>query len=187
MKWEDMQGDRAVRFCGECKLNVHNLSSLPDEEVAALLKRKADGERVCTYFYRRDDGTIVTDNCPKQLKEVRTRVQAYAYAMAVSLCWMLASSADAQGLVGSPVDPRYGQSNQVGGLADYGYDNARDISRMVTYLSVVLYLCFGWVRSRKVNRKRLARELIAFALIPVFVHLAGTFYTNGLGGLSGGI
>ena len=31
-------------------------------------------------------------------------------------------AAHAQGLVGAPVDPRYGQSNEVGQLADYGYD-----------------------------------------------------------------
>jgi hypothetical protein len=30
---------------------------------------------------------------------------------------------------GAPVDPRYGQSNEVGQLADYGYDCARDVSR----------------------------------------------------------
>src|SRR5439155_24770137 len=40
--------------------------------------------------------------------------------------------AHAQGLVGAPVDPRYGQSNEVGQLADFGYDTARDISRVVT-------------------------------------------------------
>ncbi|MBK9622851.1 MAG: hypothetical protein IPO31_27050 [Candidatus Obscuribacter sp.] len=46
-------------------------------------------------------------------------------------------AAHAQGLVGAPVDPRYGQSNEVGQLADYGYDTARDISRVVTALSTI--------------------------------------------------
>src|ERR1700679_4381946 len=46
-------------------------------------------------------------------------------------------AAHAQGLVGAPVDPRYGQSNEVGQLADYGYDCARDISRVVTALSTI--------------------------------------------------
>jgi len=46
-------------------------------------------------------------------------------------------AAHAQGLVGAGVDPRYGQSNEVGMLADYGYDTARDISRVVTALSTV--------------------------------------------------
>ncbi|HMP53092.1 MAG TPA: hypothetical protein PKD05_16195, partial [Candidatus Melainabacteria bacterium] len=46
-------------------------------------------------------------------------------------------AAHAQGLVGAPVDPRYGQSNEVGQLADFGYDTARDISRVVTALSTV--------------------------------------------------
>src|SRR6185369_6396987 len=43
----------------------------------------------------------------------------------------------AQGLVGAPVDPRFGQSNEVGQLADYGYVTARDVSRVVTALSTV--------------------------------------------------
>src|SRR5271154_7387169 len=45
--------------------------------------------------------------------------------------------AHAQGLVGPPVDPRYGQSNEVGQMADFGYDSARDISRVVTALSTI--------------------------------------------------
>jgi hypothetical protein len=44
----------------------------------------------------------------------------------------LAQKVQAQGLIGAPVDPRYGGSGEVGGLADYGYDTARDIGRIVT-------------------------------------------------------
>ncbi len=43
----------------------------------------------------------------------------------------------AGGLVGAAVDPAFGQANEVGMLADYGYDSARDISRVVTALSTV--------------------------------------------------
>jgi hypothetical protein len=93
VKWDDMQADQSnisVRFSGDCKLNVQNLSSLSDEEVVVLLDKKAAGERVCTYFYRKDDGTLVTDNCPKQMKQMRDRLQAYAASMMVALCWQLA-------------------------------------------------------------------------------------------------
>ena len=87
IKWDDMQAEQSnssVRFCGDCKLNVHNLSSLSDEEVVVLLNKKASGERVCTYFYRKEDGTLVTDNCPKQLQQVRNRLQAYAASILVA-------------------------------------------------------------------------------------------------------
>lgn len=189
VKWDDMQADQSnisVRFCGDCKLNVHNLSSLSDEEVVVLLDKKAAGERVCTYFYRKDDGTLVTDNCPKQMKQMRDRIQAYAASMMVALCWQLASSADAQGLVGQPLDPRYGAYNQVGQLADYGYDCARDLSRLATALSFVLACLVGWLRRNKVKRDRLAIELLALALIPILVHLIGTTMINNMGGLGGG-
>jgi len=186
VKWDDMQADQSnisVRFCGDCKLNVHNLSSLSDEEVVVLLDKKAAGERVCTYFYRKDDGTLVTDNCPKQMKQMRDRLQAYAASMMVALCWQLASSADAQGLVGQPVDPRY---TQVDHLGDMGYDCARDLSRMATALSFVLACLVGWLRRSKVKRDRLAIELLALALIPILVHLIGTSMINNMGGLGGG-
>lgn len=187
VKWDDMQADQSnisVRFCGDCKLNVHNLSSLSDEEVVNLLDKKAAGERVCTYFYRKDDGTLVTDNCPKQMKQIRDRLQAYAASMMVALCWQLAISADAQGLVGAPVDPRY---TEVGHLGDMGYDCARDLSRLATALSFVLACLFGWLRRNKVKRDRLTIELLALALIPILVHLTGTFMINNMGGLGGGL
>ena len=47
-------------------------------------------------------------------------MQGNVASIVVALGWILASSANAQGLVGAPVDPRYGQSNQVGQLADIG-------------------------------------------------------------------
>ncbi len=186
VKWEDMAGGQSVRFCGDCKLNVHNLTSLSDEEAVALLDRKKAGERVCTYFYRKDDGTIVTDNCPKQIKQVRNRIQAYATSMLTALCWVLATSANAQGLVGAPVDPRYGQGAEVGQLADYGYDCARDISRVATIVSCFLACFLGYLRSTKLKRMELARELLALTLIPILVHLTGSFLINNTGRLGGG-
>jgi hypothetical protein len=44
---------------------------------------------------------------------------------------------DAKGLVGAPVDPRYGESNEVGEMAKFGYDSAKDISRIVLAMSSV--------------------------------------------------
>ncbi|MBS1956275.1 MAG: hypothetical protein JST89_18965 [Cyanobacteria bacterium SZAS-4] len=98
----------------------------------------------------------------------------------------------AQGLVGAPVDPRYGQSNEVGQMADFGYDTARDISRVVTALSTVpssmagMKIAFGQ-RDGGESAMNVAKGLgIGFGA-PTAVHLIGTFAINNFGGLGGGL
>lgn len=38
-RWEDMRGDDRVRFCGQCGLNVYNVSALTAAEAIALIER----------------------------------------------------------------------------------------------------------------------------------------------------
>ncbi len=101
-------------------------------------------------------------------------------------------AAHAQGLVGAPVDPRYGQSNEVGMLADYGYDSARDISRVVTALSTVpsslagMKIAFGQ-RDGGESAMNVAKGLGVGFGGPTAVHLIGTFAINNYGGLGGGL
>lgn len=100
--------------------------------------------------------------------------------------------AHAQGLVGAPVDPRYGQSNEVGQLADYGYDCARDVSRVVTALSTVpsslagMKIAFGQ-RDGGEAAMNVAKGLGVGFGGPTAVHLIGTFAINNFGGLGGGL
>ena len=100
--------------------------------------------------------------------------------------------AHAQGLVGAPVDPRYGQSNEVGQMADFGYDTARDVSRVVTAVSTVpsslagMKIAFGQ-RDGGESAMNVAKGLgIGFGG-PTAVHLIGTFAINNFGGLGGGL
>ncbi len=101
-------------------------------------------------------------------------------------------AAHAQGLVGAPVDPRYGQSNEVGQLADFGYDTARDISRVVTALSTVpsslagMKIAFGQ-RDGGEAAMNVAKGLGVGFGGPTAVHLIGTFAINNYGGLGGGL
>lgn len=101
-------------------------------------------------------------------------------------------AAHAQGLVGAPVDPRFGQSNEVGQLADYGYDTARDISRVVTALSTVpsslagMKIAFGQ-RDGGEAAMNVAKGLGVGFGGPTAVHLIGTFAINNFGGLGGGL
>lgn len=100
--------------------------------------------------------------------------------------------AHAQGLVGAPVDPRYGQSNEVGQLADFGYDAARDVSRITTALSTVpssvagMKIAFG-NRDGGEAAMGVAKGLGVGFGGPTAIHLLGTFAINNFGGLGGGL
>ena len=99
-RWDAMTGDEQSRFCGSCKKNVYNLSSMTREAAEALVHSK-EGE-LCVRYFRRTDGTILTADCPVGVR--RKRVKLVAAAGAVT-----ALAAGAVGLafaqMGSPVPP----------------------------------------------------------------------------------
>jgi hypothetical protein len=78
--WDQMIGDERVRFCGQCSLNVYNLSSMTRSEAESLIAR-TEG-RLCVRFYRRRDGSIITKDCPVGLGAIRRRVSYLAKAIA---------------------------------------------------------------------------------------------------------
>lgn len=67
--WESMSGDDRIRFCGDCKKNVYNLSNLSQIEASNLLITNEG--TVCIRMLKRADGTVVTDECPKILRPLR--------------------------------------------------------------------------------------------------------------------
>jgi hypothetical protein len=73
-----MYGNDRMRFCGQCKLNVYNLSGMSREEAENLVMN-AEG-RLCVRFYRRSDGTIITENCPVGWAKVKARAKVYVTA-----------------------------------------------------------------------------------------------------------
>ncbi|MCW5824709.1 MAG: hypothetical protein KIT34_18065 [Cyanobacteria bacterium TGS_CYA1] len=95
-------------------------------------------------------------------------------------------------LKGAPVDPRYGECVEVGQLADFGYDTARDCSRLLTLLSYFISSYFAarlifFAGIKKITPGLLLRGLLLQYSIPIFVHLAGTFFINNYGGIGGGL
>jgi hypothetical protein len=103
------------------------------------------------------------------------------------------------GLVGPAVDPGFGQANETGPLADYGYDTARDISRVCTTLSAIILSMIALVRGRMAIRlaandtnrvRKIAWVVTRWGFLTVtvtlFVHFVGTFAINNYGGLCGG-
>ncbi len=86
--WDTMFGDERVRFCGQCKLNVYNLSEMTRVD-AELLVGRSEG-RLCIRYYQRRDGSIITQNCPVGLRAIKRRLSRVASAIASTLLTFLA-------------------------------------------------------------------------------------------------
>ncbi len=76
--WTEMYGDERMRFCGDCKLNVYNLSGMTKYDAENLL-RLAEG-RLCVRYVQRADGTILTQDCPVGWQKVKQRISVFAAA-----------------------------------------------------------------------------------------------------------
>jgi hypothetical protein len=74
--WDNMIGNEQVRFCGQCNLNVYNLSGMTKPEAEHLVAQ-TEG-RLCIRYYRRADGTILTKNCPVGLRALKRRLSRIA-------------------------------------------------------------------------------------------------------------
>ncbi len=83
--WDAMPGGDRVRSCERCQHRVYNLSEMTAVEAEALL-RKTEG-RLCVRFYRRNDGTIMTKDCPVGVQAVRQRFISAATAVAASVAF----------------------------------------------------------------------------------------------------
>jgi hypothetical protein len=86
ISWDQMTGDSRVRFCDHCRLNVYNISELSRIEAEKLIA-STEG-RLCARLFRRNDGTILTKDCPVGLRALRRRAAkrgAAVFAAVVSL------------------------------------------------------------------------------------------------------
>src|SRR6266571_4969318 len=112
--WNTMIGGDRVRFCGQCQLNVYNLSAMSKDEAESLIVR-TEG-RLCVRFYRRKDGSILTDNCPAGLRALKRRAFRIKRAVAASVLGFLAGigSNGAVNRIGSYLLDRLGPSRFYG-------------------------------------------------------------------------
>jgi hypothetical protein len=95
--WNAMSGDTRKRFCSDCKLNVYNLSGMTKAEAENLLMN-SEG-RLCVRFYRRSDGTVLTQDCPVGWAAFKRRVSKTTAAFA-SLLFGVISGLGLTGLLG---------------------------------------------------------------------------------------
>jgi hypothetical protein len=82
-EWDEMRGDERVRFCHLCSLNVYNLSAMTRREAERLVTRNEG--RLCVRFYRRADGTMLTQSCPVGLRALKRRVSRLSGAVFAGL------------------------------------------------------------------------------------------------------
>jgi hypothetical protein len=74
--WEGMVGDDRTRFCKRCDKDVHNVSAMTRVEAESFLQSVSGS--VCVQMFKREDGTILTADCPvgARRKHVRRLVLA---------------------------------------------------------------------------------------------------------------
>jgi hypothetical protein len=87
--WDGMYGNEKVRFCGECKLNVYNLSGMTKEQAEDLLLG-TEG-RLCVRYFRRADGTVLTQDCPVGWRAVKKKVSNLAAAVCTLVLGILSA------------------------------------------------------------------------------------------------
>jgi len=99
--WEAMLGNERKRYCGSCQLNVYNLSGMSQAEAERLVA-EAEG-RLCVRFYKRADGSVITQDCPVGWAKIKNRAKVLATA-AFSLILSLFSGLMFASYFGKPKD-----------------------------------------------------------------------------------
>jgi TonB family protein len=66
-----MSGDEQARACQLCHLTVYNVSQMSRREAENFLRERIPEQKLCLKIYRRQDGTIITDDCPRSLRKAR--------------------------------------------------------------------------------------------------------------------
>ena len=92
--WNEMVGGDRVRYCRSCEKNVYNLSEMSQNDAESLLKTHEG--HLCVRYYRRNDGTIMTNNCPVGLRTIR-KVYLKTTASAAALCGLVFSAIASMG------------------------------------------------------------------------------------------
>ena len=149
--WDEMfsfEGER-IRYCSQCQLNVYNLSAMTRAEAEALVGR-AEG-RLCVRFYRRADGTILTQNCPVGLRALKRRAAWIGQAM-MGMLLSLAAFLGFHRLV----TPRFEFTEMMGAIA---IQSGAEVDMVTQPAPIVSPKTLGSHRSeRSSQRRRGARQ-----------------------------
>ncbi len=94
MSWDAMTGDERKRACSGCGKNVFNLSDMTKSEAEKFLVD--NGTSQCAIFFRRDDGSIMTDDCPRALRKIRNQCKLVVKVAVGLIAFLVALPAHAQ-------------------------------------------------------------------------------------------
>ncbi|MBX9669491.1 MAG: hypothetical protein K2X93_17850 [Candidatus Obscuribacterales bacterium] len=94
MSWDAMTGDERKRACSGCGKNVFNLSDMTKSEAEKFLVD--NGTSQCAIFFRRDDGSIMTDDCPRALRKIRNQCRLVVKVAVGLIAFLVALPAQAQ-------------------------------------------------------------------------------------------
>jgi hypothetical protein len=102
--WNAMIGNDRVRYCGQCNLNVYNLSGMTSREADDLVT-STEG-RLCVRYYQRPDGTVLTQDCPVGLAALKRRLKRAGQVVFASILTIFAGAGFARTYLKShPVEP----------------------------------------------------------------------------------
>jgi hypothetical protein len=96
VEWDSMAGGERVRFCSLCRKNVYNVANLSEGAVRDLLARNGGG--ACLRLFRREDGTVLTKDCPAGQHRWRQELQRAALWLAGATAFL--------GVLSLPTDPQ---------------------------------------------------------------------------------
>jgi hypothetical protein len=85
-----MQGDDRVRNCSLCAKNVYNIADMTRAEAERFLAQ--NGFTKCMRIAQRQDGTIITDDCPVALRKIRNGFRIFMRATAAALGFIVTLS-----------------------------------------------------------------------------------------------
>lgn len=88
-KWGAMTGDDRVRRCSRCKKRVYDLGGASREEAEQILA--SGGDPVPQRLFLREDGTVLTTDCPVGKPRKVSRAVAAVVAAAFALTTMVAA------------------------------------------------------------------------------------------------
>jgi hypothetical protein len=111
--WDAMRGNARSRFCRDCGLRVYDLSGMSRPEAEDLVRR-TEG-RLCVSFYRRQDGTILTKDCPIGLRAMAGHSLGLILGAAGALAAIFVGS-----LLVSEEYPRSGSALRAGRISVFG-------------------------------------------------------------------
>lgn len=112
------------------------------------------------------------------LRKHKTRIAFASLFAFLGIGWVLAPTFGLIdcGSTGMSAGLNYSACTQNHFFLGHGFDTARDISRLVTYVTFVI--CFFVPRTKAVSVKRAIAEIAGLLCIPILVHLAGTYVIN---------